>query len=475
MSYFPLFMTMKARPALVIGGDELAARKVRLLEKASARIHVMAVEMCCELQEKAESGKIEWLKGETPHVISSEYAFVVSATGIDELDREVSEKARESNVPVNVVDRPELSDFIFPAIIDRSPVMVAVSSGGTAPVLARRIRAQIETLLPTNIGRLADLSEKFRGAVKALFPTERQRRAFWERYFDGEAASNFLAGNEDDAQEKLMTAVNDASNGKIGEGRVLLVGAGPGDPDLLTMRAFRALQNADLIVTDRLVDDRILDLARRDAERLYVGKEKGKHTVHQSLINRVIASAAQKGQTVVRLKGGDPFIFGRGGEEMAYLEDKGISVEIVPGITAATGAAAAANIPLTHRDFASSVSFITGHVKDGGEEPDWDHLASSRQTLVFYMGIDNAGRISGKLMQAGLPADMPAAIIENATRPNQRVIKGSLAGLEAMILANNVQSPALLVIGEVTRFAKTDFNKFITNNKESSAASKAAV
>ncbi|MDX1737689.1 MAG: siroheme synthase CysG, partial [Alphaproteobacteria bacterium] len=441
-----------------------------LLQKSSAHIHVMAMEMCCELIEKAEAGEIKWIKAEKPDHISTDYAFVVSATDDLETDKHVSTLARESNIPVNVVDRPALSDFIFPAIIDRSPVIVAVSSSGTAPVLARRVRAQIETLLPTNLGRLADLAERFRGTVKTMFPTERARRIFWEKFFDGDGAQSFLKGDEDKAHETLLKAVNDASSGSDGLGRVLLVGAGPGDPDLLTMRAFRALQNADLIVTDRLVDDRILDLARRDAERLYVGKESGKHTVHQSVINRVIANAASKGQTVVRLKGGDPFIFGRGGEEMDYLQKRGIAVEIVPGITAATGAAASANIPLTHRDFASSVSFITGHLKEDGQEHDWEYLARKNQTLVFYMGLENAKHISKKLIQAGLGSDTPSAIIENATRPNQRVITGSLAGLEAMILANGVQSPALLMIGEVTKFAKSETETQSTPNQETAAS-----
>lgn len=466
MSHFPIFMTMKDRPVLVVGGDVLAARKVRLLEKASAQIQVMAMELCCELEEKATSGTLTWIKAELPEKISENYSFIVSATNDLKLDQAVSEISRAANIPVNVVDRPTLSDFIFPAIIDRSPILVAVSSSGTAPVLARRIRGQIEAILPANIGQLAELAEKFRGAVKSLIPTEMMRKNFWEKYFDGDSAKQFLSGDESSAHEALFTAVNDASNGKTPEGKVLLVGAGPGDPDLLTMKAFRALQNADLIVTDRLVDDRILDLARRDAERLYVGKEKGNHTVPQSVINRVIANAAKEGQTVVRLKGGDPFIFGRGGEEMSYLQKKNITVEIVPGITAATGAAAAANFPLTHRDHATSVAFVTGHVKEGGDEPDWDHLASSKQTLVFYMGLENAGRISAKLMQAGLSPNIPTAIIENATRPNQRVIKGSLAGLEAMTLAHAIESPSLLVIGEVTKYAT---NKLISKTNEISA------
>ncbi len=466
MTHFPLFLTLRKKPILVVGGGELAARKIRLLLKYSSNIHVIADDLCDELVKKEKSGHIEWTPSRYPKEINSDFAFVVSATNNDHIDLKISAMAHKANVPINVVDKPNLSDFIFPAIIDRSPIMVAVSSSGASPVLARRIRGQIEVTLPANIGQLAQLAKNFRNTVKTLLPKEINRKIFWENYFDGISAKRFLTGDQSKAQEALFKAVNDTSFQDKPIGRVQLVGAGPGDPDLLTMRAFRALQNADLIVSDRLVDERILDLARRDAERLYVGKEKGKHTIHQSLINRVIANAAEDGQTVVRLKGGDPFIFGRGGEEMEYLKRRNIEVEIIPGITAATGAAAAANFPLTHRDLASSVTFVTGHIKENGLDIDWDHLATKRQTLVFYMGIENAGIITGKLLKAGLPARTLAAIIENATRQNQRVLKTNLAALEATILRHRVKSPSLLVIGDVTKFATEQLTTDINSTSE---------
>lgn len=454
MDHFPIFMTLKNQPVLVVGGGELAARKIRLLHKAQARICVVAPKMCAELLDQAQAGEIDWIGRPAEKADIQGAKLVFAATGLDEVDVQVADWAREEGVTVNAVDRPSHSDFIMPAIIDRSPIVVAVSSGGSAPVLARNIRAQIESILPSRLGQLASFADRFRSAVKAMFKSDTEKRRFWEGFFKSPIADLVLQGDEAKANEAMLSAVNNPTFGQSDAGKVVLVGAGPGDPDLLTLRALRALQEADLIVYDRLVDDRVLDMARRDAERLYVGKKQGQHTVHQSIINRVLGDAALRGRKVVRLKGGDPFIFGRGGEEMEYLEERGIQVEIIPGITAATGAAAAAGIPLTHRDHASAVTFVTGHMKDGGVEPDWDSLAASNQTLVFYMGLGSAGRISAKLMEAGLSPDIPAAIVENATRIDQRTIKGSLAGLEAMVLANGISAPSLIVVGDVAAYAK---------------------
>lgn len=454
MDHFPIFMTLQNQPVLVVGGGELAARKIRLLHKAQARLCVVAPSMCSELLDQADAGEITWVNRPVEKADIEGARLVFAATGLEDIDVKVASWARESGVTVNAVDRPAHSDFIMPAIIDRSPIVVAVSSGGSAPVLARNIRAQIESILPSRLGQLARFADRFRSAVKAMFHTDTEKRRFWEGFFKSPIAGLVLQGDEGKANEAMLAAVNNPAFGQSDAGKVTLVGAGPGDPDLLTLRALRALQEADLIVYDRLVDDRVLDMARRDAERLYVGKKEGQHTVHQTIINRVLGDAANRGRKVVRLKGGDPFIFGRGGEEMEFLEQRGVQVEVIPGITAAIGAGAAAGIPLTHRDHASAVTFVTGHSKDGGVEPDWNGLAASNQTLVFYMGLGNAGRISAKLMEAGLPADTPAAIVENATRIDQRTVKGSLAGLEAMVLANGIDAPSLIVVGDVAAYAK---------------------
>ena len=451
MRQFPIFLTVQDRPVLIAGGGEAAARKLRLLLKADAWVTVVAPDANDEILDLFEAGDIDWqARAFQPEDLAG-VVLAYGATGIDTVDRQVAAAARKAGVPVNVVDRPDLSDFITPAIIDRAPITVAVSSGGTAPVLARGVKAAIERLLHPNLGRLAVFAERFRGAVKAVVPGGRARLRFWDAFFDGPIAARVLTGDETGAAEDMLSYVN--RRGLEQDGIVHIVGAGPGAADLITLRGQRLLEQADVIVHDRLVGDGVLDLARRDADRIDVGKAPGRHPVPQDKINDILIAQARQGKRVVRLKGGDPFVFGRGGEELRALNAAGIRAEVVPGITAATACAAATGIPLTHRGHASAVTFVTGHKGDGdAPDVDWAALARSGATLAVYMGIGGAGTIANDLSHHGL-ADTPVAVIENGTRPDQRVFTGHVRGLDALVRANGITGPALIVIGNVTALA----------------------
>jgi uroporphyrin-III C-methyltransferase/precorrin-2 dehydrogenase/sirohydrochlorin ferrochelatase len=348
-----------------------------------------------------------------------------------------------------VVDNPKLCSFIMPAIIDRSPLMIAVSSGGAAPVFARLVRARLESTIPAAYGKLAQLSEHFRAQVKARFAQANDRRGFWERVLQGRIAELIFSGREAEAYAATETALAAAEPATVGE--VYLVGAGPGDPDLLTFRALRLMQQADVLVYDRLVSSAILDLARRDAERIYVGKERNFHTLRQEEINRLLADLAKQGRRVCRLKGGDPFIFGRGGEEIDTLAAEGIPFQVVPGITAATGCAAYAGIPLTHRDYAQACMFVTGHLKDNSMNLNWAALCQPHQTIVIYMGLTGLDILCKELIEHGLPAVLPAALIEQGTLPQQRVFSGTLATLPSLVAGQDIRAPTLIIVGEVVR------------------------
>ncbi|MEO3429061.1 siroheme synthase CysG [Pelagibius sp. CAU 1746] len=453
MRYFPAFHDLTARPSLVVGGGEAAARKLRLLMKAGARPVVVAPKAVAEIAALARRGEITWHPRAFRAGDVAGCGLVIGASGLAAVDAAVAETARSRGVPVNVVDRPDLSSFITPAIIDRDPVVIGISSGGDAPILARQIRARLETLLPANLGRLARFAGAFRGAVAAQIGDGLQRRRFWERFFSGPVADKVLAGDETGARETMLGLINGRDAQRQEAGSVAIVGAGPGDPDLMTFKALRRLQEADVVLYDKLVGPEIVDYARRDAERIYVGKAKGHHTKTQDEINTLMAEQALAGKRVVRLKGGDPFIFGRGGEEMDYLQARGIAVEVVPGVTAAAGCAAAAGIPLTLRGTALAVTFLTGHAKDGEPELDWASLASGKQTLAVYMGVSTAATLAGRLIEHGLAAATPVAVIENGTRPEQKVVTGRLDTLAERLEVEGVTGPALIVIGEVARQA----------------------
>ena len=457
MDYFPIFLRITNQPVVVIGGGEVAARKALLLARAGAVITLIAPQLCESLQQRLARGELKHLREEFRPDHLDGARLVVAATDNHEVNAWVSRSAEARNIPVNVVDDRELSRFIMPAIVDRSPVIVAVGSSGDAPVLTRRLREKLEALLPVGLGKLAKLSGELRGKVKLQVGNADARRRFWERFFDGDIAADVLAGREQEARQSITSAI-DAELQKIDTGttpvgEVALVGAGPGDPGLLTIRALRVMQNADVVVYDRLVSDEVLELVRRDAERIYVGKSAGQAYVAQEDINQLLVDLARQGKRVCRLKGGDPFVFGRGGEELEKLAEHGIRFEVVPGISAAAGCAAYAGIPLTHRDYAQMLTFTTGHSKNEvAQAPiDWAMLARPGQTTVFYMGLKGLPKILGELQAHGLPAERAAAVIEQGTRPGQRVILGTVATLAQQVRAAQVKSPALLIVGEVTR------------------------
>jgi uroporphyrin-III C-methyltransferase/precorrin-2 dehydrogenase/sirohydrochlorin ferrochelatase len=453
MRSFPLFLKLEGRPVLLVGAGSAAAAKLRLLSSAGSHVTVIADTPSSDLLAAIAESRAHLIHGAgtATHVANSDLVF--GATGSEDGDRAITELARAAGKLVNIVDRPELSDFTMPAIIDRGDIVVAVSTQGASPVLAQRVRAAIESVLPPGLGRLAQFAQRFRSAIQARIADTASRRRFWDQVLSGPIAAAVLGGDERRATRDLIRAVN-RGEPKAETGRVSLVGAGPGDPELLTLRAARALREADVIIYDKLVDPAVLEYARRDARRIFVGKSKGDHTLPQVEINALLVAEAKAGRHVVRLKGGDPFVFGRGGEELEALTAAGIQVEVVPGITAATGCAAYAGFPLTHRDHASSVVFVSGHSKDGFSDLDWSALANPRQTIVVYMGVSAAGEVAGKLIEAGLGPTTPIAIVENGTRWDQRVIKGELHGAAGLIRSHGVAGPALLVIGAVTRAAE---------------------
>lgn len=447
MEFLPLFHNLRGARVLVVGGGEIALRKSRLLADAGAVLRVVAPEIGTELRELiGSSGGEQILRGYSEADLNG-CVLIIAATDDEPLNAQVSADARQRGVPVNVVDAPALCSVIFPAIVDRSPLVIAVSSGGDAPVLARLIRAKMESWIPPTYGHLAGLAARFRHQVKKLLPNVQQRRAFWEEVFQGPIADRQLAGQGAEAERMLQAKIDGEAPPATGE--VYLVGAGPGDPDLLTFKALRLMQQADVVLYDRLVAPAILELCRRDADRIYVGKQRAEHALPQDQINQQLVALAKQGKRVVRLKGGDPFIFGRGGEEIEELAANGIPFQVVPGITAASGCAAYAGIPLTHRDYAQSVRFVTGHLKNNTSDLPWHDLVSPGQTLVFYMGLIGLPIICEELIRHGRGADTPAALIQQGTTVNQRVFTGTLADLPRMVAEHEVHAPTLVIVGEV--------------------------
>ncbi len=450
MNFLPIFLSLRNRPCLVVGGGNVAARKVDLLLQAGGRVNVVAPDLCSTLSRQHEEGRIDHrITTFSPNDLEG-MRLAIAATDDSAVNRRVSELCQARGLPVNVVDQPDLCSFIMPAIIDRSPVLIAVSTGGASPVLARLLRGRLESLIPAGYGRLAALAANFREKVKQRIPAPK-RRAFWETVLQGPIGEMALSGRETAAQQALERAIEQGNERTSKVGEVYLVGGGPGDPDLLTFRALRLMQQADVVLYDRLVSPQVLELTRRDAERIYVGKNQANHALPQNEINRTLVRLAKEGKRVLRLKGGDPFIFGRGGEEIETLAQEGIPFQIVPGITAASGCAAYAGIPLTHRDYAQSCLFLTGHVKEGKIDLDWHHLAQPQRTLVFYMGLQGIGIICAKLMEHGLPATLPAALVERGTTHDQRVHIGTLATLPDRVQHYPVRPPTLLIVGEVAK------------------------
>nr|WP_217268001.1 siroheme synthase CysG [Pantoea ananatis] len=440
----PLFADLAGRPVLVVGGGDIAARKIELLRRAGARIQIASRELCPELQALLDEQQLEWLATSFEPAQLDKVFLVIAATDDNALNAQVYDEANARHKLVNVVDDQPKCSFIFPSIVDRSPLVVAISSSGTAPVLARMLREKLETLLPSHLGQMAELAGQWRDKVKARFSRMSDRRRYWERIFNGRFASQMATGDVTAAKQTLDSELGDQPPR---QGEIILVGAGPGDSGLLTLRGLQVMQLADVVLYDHLVSDEVLDLVRRDADRICVGKRASAHLLPQDEINQLMVQLAQKGKRVVRLKGGDPFIFGRGGEELQAAQQAGIPFQVVPGVTAAAGATAYAGIPLTHRDYAQSVLFITGHCRPDGDDIDWPSLARARQTLAIYMGAVKAAHISQQLILHGRAASTPVAVIGRGTRPDQQVLTGTLEQLET--LAASAPSPALLVIGEV--------------------------
>lgn len=448
MDYLPIFTKLENRHCLVVGGGDVALRKVHLLLKAGADVTVCAPQFHAQLLEKAQAKQLKIIEQHfTTDLLIGKW-LVIAATNQRVVNKQVADAANELQLLVNIVDDPDSSSFIMPSIVDRSPIIVAISSGGCAPVLARLLRERLETLLPMHLGRLAAISGEFRHRVKKVIKDGSLRRRYWEKMFaNGRLGTLLEKGQTDNAIKLMESSLTD----DIVAGEVALVGAGPGDPSLLTLKALQLMQQADVVLYDRLVSAEILDLVRRDADLISVGKHAGNHEVTQSRTNEMLIEYARQGKKVVRLKGGDSFIFGRGGEELEELVEAGIAFQVVPGITAASGCSAYAGIPLTHRDYSQSVTFVTGHRKLGGKDLNWQALSVCNQTLVVYMGLIQASEIQTQLLRCGRSKETPVALINKGTRSDQHVLIGKLSELEQ--LSACMQGPTLMIIGEVVNLA----------------------
>jgi len=448
-AYFAAFLDLRGRPGVVVGGGAVAALKAEVLLRSGVKLTVVAPELCARLAELTLVGALrhEAKRFQPGDLVGAE--IVIAATDDPAVNESVSNAAKSLHIPVNVADNAALSSFIMPSVVDRPPLQIAISTAGASPVLARKLRSMIEALVPFAFGRLAALAARFRAPSKRRFPDPEARRRFWEDTIDGPVGEMVLSGREAQAAAALERELAQGVARGAPQGMVYLVGAGPGNPDLLTLRALHVMQRADVVLYDHLVAAAIVDLARRDAERMYVGKQSDNHALRQEEINALMVRLAKQGKRVLRLKGGDPFIFGRGGEEIETLAANGVGFEVVPGITAASGTAAYAGIPLTHRDHAQSCVFVTGHLKDGSLDLNWDVLARPKQTVVIYMGVRGLRQLCARLVEHGLPASTPAALVEKATLPRQRVVAGTLETLPSLAEREQMRPPALVIVGEV--------------------------
>ena len=451
MENFPLFLDMRDRLAVVVGGEVVAARRADLLLRAGAKVRVVAPALSDDFRAVNGASGYEW-RQRAPVADDFRGARLCCIADEDEaLEREARAMAQAAGALVNVADKPELCDFIMPSIVDRSPLLVAISTGGASPILGRMLKSRLESSIPASYGRLATLVRGYRDRLAAALPSQTLRRRFWERVLEGPVGEMGFAGDEAGARTALEAEIDRAAEG--GEnaplGEVYLVGAGPGDPDLLTFRALRLMQKADVVLYDRLANSAVMALVRREAERIYVGKRANEHEMPQEEISALLVKLAKEGKRVLRLKGGDPFMFGRGGEEIEMLAEHGVAFQVCPGVTAATGASSYAGIPLTHRDHAQACVFVTGHGKNGTVDLDWRSLAQPNQTIAIYMGLRNLEPLMQQLVASGASPDLPAAIVDNATRPNQRVIVGTLSDLAAKARAAELRGPSVVIVGTV--------------------------
>jgi uroporphyrin-III C-methyltransferase/precorrin-2 dehydrogenase/sirohydrochlorin ferrochelatase len=450
LEFLPIFQSVQGKPCLVVGGGATAQRKIGSLLRAGAAVTLVSPRLTDSLARQAAAGAFRHVARRFEPADILGMRLVIASTDDRVVNRRIAEIAGEHDIPVNVVDDPDACTFLLPSIIDRAPVVVAVSTGKASPVLARLLRTRLESLIPAGYGRLGDLCARYRDRVKERFSDQRDRRRFWDRVLEGAVAERVFAGQLEEAEAAIE---RELAPGGLDQdlGEVYLVGAGPGDPDLLTFRALRLMQQADVVVYDRLVAEPILSMTRRDARRVYVGKERNHHAMRQEEINRLLADLARDGHRVLRLKGGDPFIFGRGGEEIDTLAAEGIPFQVVPGITAASGCAAYAGIPLTHRDYAQSVTFVTGHLKDGSINLNWPQLAQPGQTLVFYMGLVGLPVIVRELTRHGVSPEMPVALVQQGTTHMQRVYVGTLSNILDVVETDPPKPPTLVIVGEVVK------------------------
>lgn len=467
MDHLPIFLNVKGTRALVVGSGVLAARKADLLLRAGCILTVLAPTLGDELAQLRQQHDFEH---KTAELTAQDLAACKIAFGCSN-DSGINQKLRElaaaAGILVNISDQPDSCDFIMPAVVDRSPLLVAIASGGTSPLLTRMLKARLETSIPAAYGRLAEFAGRYRIKIKKMIPNMTRRRRFWETMLAGPVAEHLFSGQLEQAESLMDSLLDKAAvdGDQQPAGEVYLVGAGPGDPDLLTFRALRLMQQADVVLYDRLIGEGILNLVRRDAQRIYVGKVPKNHAVPQAEIGKMLIRLAREGKRVLRLKGGDPFVFGRGGEEIETLSENGINFQVIPGVSAATGCAAYAGIPLTHRDHAQACIFVTGHEKEGKLDLNWEVLLQPRQTVVIYMGLASLGRITEGFVSHGADSATPAAIIENGTREGQRVITGTLASLPGKTAEAGIKSPALIIVGSVVTL-RDKLSWFAGNSQE---------
>ncbi|MFT7286912.1 MAG: uroporphyrin-III C-methyltransferase/precorrin-2 dehydrogenase/sirohydrochlorin ferrochelatase [Halieaceae bacterium] len=451
LEYLPINLRLREQPVVLIGAGVVAARKARFLLGAGAVLKVVAPQQDSAFAALAATHALDWRPRLYQPGDLAGAVLVIAATPERAVNEAVYREASERGIPVNVVDSPDLCSFIFPAIVDRSPLTVAISSGGASPVLARSVRSRIEAMLPAATAEIARFCRLHRERVRAAANSEAERRRLWEEIVEGPIAQMILANRWQAAEQALAELLSNHRSPTVGE--VYLIGAGPGDPELMTFKALRLLQRADVVLHDRLVNPQIISMARRDAEKRYVGKQRAEHAMPQETINQTLVALAREGKYVARLKGGDPFVFGRGGEEIEELAREGIPFQVVPGITAGNAAACYAGIPLTHRDYAQSVRFVTGHTKDGRLAHRWADFLNETETVVFYMGLVGLPIICAELIGHGRDPQTPIALIERATLPEQRLISGTLESMPALVKSARPQPPTLIIVGNVVRLA----------------------
>jgi len=452
MKRFPLFVNLDKLPVLVVGGGDIAERKINLIIKANANVEVLARKFSPSVEQLISKKKLKKIKKSLDiSSLDKNYSLIIAATDNKQINKKLFNFATKNNILINVVDQPELCTCTFGSIVERGDLVIAISTGGSAPVFARNLREKFETLLPQSTKQLIDFSSSIREKVIRSFSQFNKRRIFWELFFDAFATKkNITKSNLTKLSNQLIKSLRNKNSGEV-----FLVGAGPGDPELLTLRALHLIQKADVCIYDNLVSKEILELVRRDAHMIYAGKLRNNHTIEQKEINKLLVAYAKKGLRVLRLKGGDPFMFGRGGEEISELMAKKIKFQVVPGITAATGVSAYAGIPLTHRDYSQSCTFITGHEKNGTLNINWDNLTHENQTIVIYMGLNALPIITKNLIDSGMRKNMPIALVQEGTTDNQKVVVSTISRVNSKILKTDIQSPVIIIIGEVVKLRKT--------------------